>query len=221
MVGITLMPERIRSAPPEVRRWLEQEIAMSLGFLAEGRPSAVPLKHLVACSLEEAAAIYGAIRDMLPVVNVFFELGREGQALDQSGIESRQLTDVLRHTRLQRMEQVIACLQVIDDAIRQIRGDASATLCALDQRGYCLSATETQRNIANLWQRLLKTRGLDQAPPISSTKAPLQEADRTLADLSEKSTLSRGLNAGQASTNASVAEPDIASNGPPGNAQGI
>jgi hypothetical protein len=32
MVGITLSPEQIRAAPPEVRRWLEHELAVSLGL---------------------------------------------------------------------------------------------------------------------------------------------------------------------------------------------
>ena len=31
MVGLTLTPEQIRKAPPEVRRWLEREVATTLG----------------------------------------------------------------------------------------------------------------------------------------------------------------------------------------------
>jgi hypothetical protein len=31
MLGITLMPEQIRTAPVEVRRWIEQEIANPSG----------------------------------------------------------------------------------------------------------------------------------------------------------------------------------------------
>ena len=35
MVGITLTPEQVRTAPPDVRRWLEQELAKTFGL----RPS--------------------------------------------------------------------------------------------------------------------------------------------------------------------------------------
>ena len=38
MVGITLSPEQIQQAPPEVRRWIEQQIASALGLSAP-RPS--------------------------------------------------------------------------------------------------------------------------------------------------------------------------------------
>lgn len=176
MVGISLTPEQIRSAPPEVRRWLEREIAISLGFPTAPEPAAVASKHLVACSAEEAGAVYAAIRGMLPVVNVFFELGREGQSLNQNGIEAHQLADMLRHTRLQSLEQIAACLQVIDDAIRQIRRDATATICAFDRRGYCLIATETQRSIANVWKQLLAGRDLGDSASVDANEASLQGA---------------------------------------------
>ena len=36
-------------------------------------------EHLVVCGPDDAIAIFGAIREMPPVVNVFFELNREGE----------------------------------------------------------------------------------------------------------------------------------------------
>jgi hypothetical protein len=39
MVGVTLSPEQMRNAPPEVRRWLEQEI---LACLVCGSPPLNP-----------------------------------------------------------------------------------------------------------------------------------------------------------------------------------
>jgi hypothetical protein len=161
MVGITLTPERIRSAPPEVRRWLEREIAASFGPATEPEPAPHPPKHLVACSKDEVDALYAGVRGMLPVVSVFFELGREGESVGREGIEAYRLIDVLRHTRLQSIEQLASCLQVIDGLAARIRHDESGTVCALDPRGYCLVAAGTQRNIANLWQHLLAGRDRD------------------------------------------------------------
>lgn len=53
MVGITLWADEIKAAPPEVRRWLEQEIARILGLeLASSTRAATP--PLTACDVEEA-----------------------------------------------------------------------------------------------------------------------------------------------------------------------
>ena len=70
MVGVTLSPEQIRNAPPEVRRWLEQELLASLGLQQPETEAGAP--QLAPCSEEEAAAILSLIQGMLPVVNVFF-----------------------------------------------------------------------------------------------------------------------------------------------------
>lgn len=175
MVGITLTPERIRAAPPEVRRWLEREIALSFGLAPETQISAPPSPHLIACSIEEAGAIYAAIRGMLPVANVFFELGREGGRFGQDGIEAHNFADILRHTRLQSTEQLATCLQIIDEVVHQLRKDASATICALDRQGNCVLATETRRSIASVWKQLLAGRDLDQSATAGASETPLQD----------------------------------------------
>ena len=53
MVGITLWADEIKAAPPEVRRWLEQEIARILGLEpASSTRAATP--PLTACDVEES-----------------------------------------------------------------------------------------------------------------------------------------------------------------------
>ncbi len=155
MIGITLSAEQIRSAPPEVRRWLQREIAGALDFQQEREGAKAEAEHLVVCGPEEVAAIYAAIRGMPPVVNVFFELGREGDSVGPGRVEAYRLVDVLHHARLQSVEQLDACLQMIDNAVRAIRNDPGATLAVIDPRGYCLVATATQANILALWRQQL------------------------------------------------------------------
>ena len=76
MVGLTLSPEQIRTAPPEVRQWLEHELLAAFGLQS---PTAEPdSPQLVAFTVDEATRVLSLIQGMLPVVNVFFELGREG-----------------------------------------------------------------------------------------------------------------------------------------------
>jgi len=156
MVGITLSPEQIRAAPPEVRRWLEQELAVSFGLHTPEPPVAQPSSpHLVACTVEEAAQVLSLIQGILPVASVFFELGREGGSAGVEGLQAFRLTDILQHTRLQTLDQVGDCLDAINNAFRRVRGDVNATLYGLDRRGYCFVAQETQRSIQRIWQQIV------------------------------------------------------------------
>jgi hypothetical protein len=94
MVGVTLSPDQIKSAQPEVRNWLQHEIAASLGPDVGPRFSNGP-QRLGVCTPREEEAIYGSVRSMFPVVNVFFELGREGASIGQEGVEAYRLVDML------------------------------------------------------------------------------------------------------------------------------
>ncbi|MGZ3288474.1 MAG: hypothetical protein ACXU87_10585 [Xanthobacteraceae bacterium] len=182
MVGITLSPEQIRAAPPEVRRWLEHELAVSLGLNPPALPITQPTSpHLAACTPEEAAQVLSLIQGMLPVVHVFFELGREGAAPSE-GIEAFRLADIMRHTRLEVPDQVLACLEVLDQAVQRVRNDPSATFHAVDERGYCLVAAQTQRSIRAIWQQLVAQREL--VRPADSSHTEGRVSARLAPDLS-------------------------------------
>jgi hypothetical protein len=159
MVGVTLSPEQIRNAPPEVRRWLEQELLASFGLRQPAAEAGAP--QLASCSEQEAAAILSLIQGMLPVVNVFFELGREGISVNGEGLTAFRLPDILRHTRLQKLEQVIASLDTISEAIRRVRGDVHAAFYGLDSRGHCFISAQTQRSILHVWQQIIAPGNID------------------------------------------------------------
>ncbi|MET3649161.1 hypothetical protein [Phyllobacterium ifriqiyense] len=162
MVGITLSSEQIKSAPTEVRIWLEHEIAVSLG--PDTGPSSLrDLQQLVSCSAKEAETLYATVQGMFPVVNVFFELGREGVSIGQEGVEAYRLVDMLRHTRLSGMQQLGACLQMIDQTFRDIHSDNEAALLIIDPRGICIVTAETQRSILALWTQIVATQRITQS----------------------------------------------------------
>lgn len=170
MVGITLSPEQIRAAPPQVRHWLEQEIATALGLsVAEPASHAEP-PHLVACSAEEAGAIFSLIQGMLPVANVFFELGRETGRRLPNGLHAFGLLDVQSHTQLSSPEQVLSCLETINRALRQVCGDTRATLYGRDDRANCFVAELTHQSVRQLWQHLISSRGAGE--PVRGEAAP-------------------------------------------------
>lgn len=154
MIGITLTSEQIRTAPPEVRRWIEREVMASFG--QPSQPAGEPRgEHLAVCSPAQAEAVLAQIQGVLPVVNVFFELGRQGAIFGQPNIEAFRLLDIAHHTRLSDVNQVVACLDIINQAFSNACGDATARFCALDREGHCFIALETQQNIQRLWQKMI------------------------------------------------------------------
>jgi hypothetical protein len=166
MAGITLSMDDIRSAPPEVRRWLEHEIARALGLQAA--PAPAQASSLVGCNVEEARDMLALVQGMLPVVSVFFELGREAASVAVHGLRAFRVADILRHTRLQSPDQVIQCLNVLTQALRRTRGDAAAEFFALDDQGHCLVAEATMRSVLRLWQEIVAQRGAEQPAEASA-----------------------------------------------------
>ena len=180
MVGVTLSPEQIRSAPPQAREWIEHEITRSLGLAAAApQPEHVP-PRLVACGREEVQAILEQIQNMLPVVSVFFELGRESGSNVMQGVRALRLGDIMSHSLLHIPAQVVQCLDVINEAMRRVRGDADETIYALDRSGHCLVAEATAQNILRLWRDIVAARNL--APGVSETQPrPLAVAEPAAA----------------------------------------
>ncbi len=168
MIGITLSADQIRSAPLEVRRWIEREVVASLG--RQPQPAESHGEHLAACSEAEAEAVLAQIEAVLPVVNVFFELGRQGAIFGQPNIEAFRLLDIAHHTRLPDVTQVIACLDIINQAFSNACGDVTAKFCGLDREGHCFIALETQQSILRLWQKVIASQQLE---PEEEPAAPL------------------------------------------------
>ena len=94
---------------------------------------------------EDAAAVLAQIKGMVPAFNVFFEFARPGISFGQPPVMAFRLIDILYHTRLQDIGQVIECLEAINEAFARVRQDASAKFCGFDNQGHCLIAPETQQ----------------------------------------------------------------------------
>jgi hypothetical protein len=63
--------------------------------------------------------------------------------------------DILHHTRLQNIGQVMTCLETINEAVAAIRHDPSARFCGFDHEGHCLILPGTQRAVASVWQNVI------------------------------------------------------------------
>lgn len=158
MIGITLTTDQIRNAPPQVRQWIEHEVIAALGLAADApQPAAAPAQsaHLIGCNPEEAAAVLSHIQGLVPAFNVFFEFARPGVSFGQPPVMAFRLIDILYHTRLQSIDQVVECLEAINEALARVRHDPTAQFCGFDNQGHCLILPETQRSVAALWQNVL------------------------------------------------------------------
>lgn len=159
MIGITLSSEQIRRAPTEVRQWIENEVAASLGLRLEATEPEKQAERLAICSREELAAMLALVQGIFPAVNVFFELGRKGTSFAQDRLEAYRLSDLQHHTRLPSPEQVVSCLDLIEESLHRVRGSTDASFYGVDG-DYCFVAAETQQNIRHLWLDLVGRRDI-------------------------------------------------------------
>jgi hypothetical protein len=167
MIGITLTTDQIRSAPKEVRQWIEHQVIASLGLAAEA-PAPVQATHLAVLSEEEAAAVLAQVRGMLPSANVFFEFARPGVAFGHPPVMTYRLIDILNHTKLQNIGQVMTCLEALDNAVARLRGEPNIRFSGFDNEGHCFIAPETQQAIAALWHEVIASQqGTNGAEPVT------------------------------------------------------
>ncbi len=170
MAGITLSVDEIKAAPPEVRRWLEMEVLRALG-VQPAPAAATGAPTLIGCNVEEARDVLALVQGMLPVVSVFFELGREAASVAVHGLRAFRIADILRHARLRSPDEVVECLDVLTQALRRVRGEPNAPFFALDDQGHCLVAEATMRSVLRLWQEIVAQRALQ-----AKAAAPEQRA---------------------------------------------
>ena len=157
MTSFTFSAEQIKSAPPEARRWMENEIAKALGAPAhEHDPSRMKADALAATTIDEAVQIFNLIMGNFLVTQVFFELARETPlAQGIPSLHGLNLGDMQRHVQLGDGRQLAECLNVITHALRKVRNDPTASLFAHDERGHIYIHETTYRNIRMLREQLI------------------------------------------------------------------
>lgn len=188
MTGITLSPEQLREAPPEVRRWIEREVMKAFSPPQQQRAAQRQIPPLAICSQAELTAVLSMIQGVFPAVNVFFELGRKGASFAEDRLEAYRVSEIQHHTRLQSPQQVISCLDLINASLHRIRGSSEVSFYGADG-DYCFVATETQQNIRRLWMELIAhgdAAAGAQAEPASSSddtahQGPMPPGDRATA----------------------------------------
>ena len=175
MISLTFSLDQVRSAPPEVRRWIEHEGAAALAALS--RPELDPLHpHAAArsaCTAPEAGEVYELIKGNFLLSQVFFELAcetpgnRGGPSLYALG-----LVDMLRHTRLADGDRLVDCFNAINQAFQTIRNEPEANVFGFDQYGRVWIHPMTQDSIRELWEQLFHRQPPMTGEPAMPTTGP-------------------------------------------------
>ena len=168
MVSFTFSAEQVKMAPPEVRRWMENEIVKALSGAPQSAAAqsfvSQPVEDttqslegaLAAGNAEELQETFKRISGNSIVARVFFELARDTAfAPVPTPFHVVNLGDVMRHLQLADAEQLFTCLDVINQAFQQIRSDPEASLFAFDDRGHIYLHNMTYRGIRQVWQQLV------------------------------------------------------------------
>ncbi len=175
MTAFTFSVEQLRAAPPEVRRWVANEIARALGGvggLPAGGPDAEPTPQeqpmtLAACTAPEALQVFELIANDVIVARLFFELAREHAfATNLPGLHALRMADLLHHVGLPDQNSLVGGLAAIDRAFRQVRGmsggerggDRAGSLFGFDDAGHVFVHEATQASIHRVWEELVHAR---------------------------------------------------------------
>ena len=157
MISFTFPAEQIRSAPPEVRRWIERVLAAALGPAEPGHdPPEVHAPSLAACTAEEAILLFDLIKGNFLIAQVFLELARDSSVgRSAAPLHALNLADILHHTKLADGDRLTDCLEAINRAFQSLRGDREATLFGFDASGHVYIHEATYQSIRRLWEQLV------------------------------------------------------------------
>lgn len=158
MVSFTFSEDEVKSAPLEVRRWIEARLGATLGSraAAETKPSAPEHGTLAECTPEEMAQVLKLVAENMLVTRVFFELARETLTDPRvAPYHALSLSEIQRHAQLAEPEQLFACLGTINQALQTLRNDPEISLFGFDDAGHLYLHEGTHRSIRQIWEQMV------------------------------------------------------------------
>jgi hypothetical protein len=158
MVDVLLKAEQIKTAPREVKAWLNAVLEQELNLKPD--PSTAPSNVLAECTIEEAALVLAGLQSDYLACQVFFELGRDRPVENTAATRLHRvaLETVMHHVRLDSVEHLATCLGEISRAFANVRRDPEARILALDNAGYCYVREITRQSIKAVWENLVMSR---------------------------------------------------------------
>lgn len=163
MTSFTFSAEQVRSAPPEVRRWIESEINRALRVLtnAPAEPAKVEESALAICTVDEITEILKLISGKFLVTQVLFELAREAPFRQATPpLHTFNISEILHQAQLADVNQLFECFNIINRALQRVRNNPEVSLFGFDDRGHGYIHETTYRNIRQVWEQLVLAHSL-------------------------------------------------------------
>ena len=136
MISFAFTIDQIRSAPPEVRRWIETEIIGALRDAASPRPEPAQSPELAACSPEEAAALFELIRNDFATAQVFLEFGRQPPLPGSPrSLHAFAIGEFKRKLRVPD-DRLADCFAILNRGFMRVRNDPEAVLLGFDRANH-------------------------------------------------------------------------------------
>lgn len=153
MFGVTFSMEEIRSAPADVRRWMEAQLRAAFAGSADERPVPSETGQLAAATVEDVRAVFELIKGDHVATRVFFELGEDAPTFARVGdLIAIPVGDLIRRARLSDPQRLVGAIEAIAAAYNAVRGNAQSALLGFDTRGYVFLHGTTHARIAALWE---------------------------------------------------------------------
>ena len=157
MLSFTFSLDQLRHAPPEVRHWVEHELAATLRGLTEPVYES-PVGHsaeLAACSADEAMQLLQLVSGDLVTTQVYLELARETPIGEAATLRAFSIDRIKRQLRLTD-EALMRSLHRINQTFQEIRKNPDAMLFGCDQANHLYVHEVTQRSIHSIWEHLVQ-----------------------------------------------------------------
>jgi len=171
MLSILLTADQVKTAPEEVRRWIEATVRRELSLEAHTPYQRNGFRYaengLAICALAEVSQIFTLLRRDPDACRLFLALGCDNYDRAHGTHTARPvpLDRLAQHLGLADPTQLVALLETINNALRQERADADAALFAIDGETALFVDPETQWHIFQLLQLLSGTEERRAATP--------------------------------------------------------
>lgn len=164
MTSFSFTVEQIKSAPPEVRHWIENEIASAFRSLMTAAPAPQHAPELAACTPQEALRVFELVRHDFAAAQVFLELGREPTIAGAAALHALAVGEIKRRLRIGD-ERLTGCFTLINECFLRVRNDPDATLFGFDEANHVYIHETTHRSIRQLWEELLRISAAGETHP--------------------------------------------------------
>ena len=154
MISFAFTVDQIRSAPPEVRRWIETAIISALREVATPQPQPAHSSELASCTPDEALALFELVRSDFAAAQVLFEFAREPPLPNSPRpLHAFGIGEFKRKLRLSD-DRLADCFGTISQAFTQVRNDAEAVLLGFDASNHVYMHEAAHVSIRSVWERL-------------------------------------------------------------------